>query len=43
MKKLCKFMGTALLSIASLIVITGPASYAGVGIEKLPEFIKKKR
>lgn len=43
MKKLCKFMGAALLSIVSLIVITGPASYGGVGIERLPESIKEKR
>lgn len=43
MKKLCKFMGAALLNMVSLIVVMGPASYSGVGIEKLPESIKEKR
>jgi hypothetical protein len=43
MKKICKVMGTALLSVAALIAVIGPASISGVGIEEIPESIKNKR
>lgn len=43
MKKICKFMGSAFLSVAALIAVVGPASLSGVGFEEIPESIKSKR
>lgn len=43
MKKVCRIMGTILLSMTTLITVISPASFCGVGIEELPESIKKKR
>lgn len=43
MKKFCKFIGTALLGVASLIVIIGPVSLNSVAVEEIPESINKKR
>lgn len=43
MKKVCGIMGTILLSMAALITVISPASFCGVGIEELPDSIKRKR
>lgn len=43
MKKICKLMGTALLSVAALIAVVGPASAGGIGVEEVPQSIKNKR
>jgi hypothetical protein len=43
MKKLCKFLGSALLSVTSLIAIVGPASLNTIAVEELPQSIKNKR
>ncbi len=43
MKKMFKLFGSFLLSVAAVIIATGPTSLAGTGIEEIPESIKKKR
>jgi hypothetical protein len=43
MKKICKLMGTALLSVAALIAVIGPASLSGTAVEKMPNSIGNKR
>lgn len=43
MKKVYKLLGTALLSMAALITIVGPASMSGVAVEEMPNSIKNKR
>jgi hypothetical protein len=43
MKKIFKFMGSFLLSVAALIIVTGPVSIGGIGTEEIPESIKSKR
>jgi hypothetical protein len=43
MKKVMKFMGTALLSMAALISVVGPASVSGIAVEEMPNSIKNKR
>jgi hypothetical protein len=43
MKKICKLMGTALLSVAALIAVIGPASLGGVAVEEMPNSVKNKR
>ncbi|GAA0726213.1 hypothetical protein GCM10008905_22500 [Clostridium malenominatum] len=43
MKKFYKFMGTMFLGLASLIIVVGPASFSGIGIEEMPESIKNSR
>ncbi|SHI95502.1 hypothetical protein SAMN05444401_1894 [Clostridium amylolyticum] len=43
MKKVYKLAGKVLLGMAALIAVVGPASYAGIGVEEIPESIKNKR
>lgn len=43
MKKIMKFMGTALLSVAALITVVGPASLSQIAVEEMPESMKNKR
>jgi len=43
MKRIYKVMGTALLSMAALIGIVGPASIGGVAVEEMPKSMKNKR
>ncbi|MFA9398425.1 MAG: hypothetical protein ACERKV_09195 [Clostridiaceae bacterium] len=43
MKKVCKYFGTFLLSLASMVVITGVASLGGMATEEIPDYIKNKR
>ncbi len=43
MKKMSKYIGGFFLALCSLIVITGAASMFGIGIEDMPESIKKQR
>lgn len=43
MKKFSKLIGQALLSIAALIVVVGPASLSAVAVEEMPESINSKR
>jgi FtsH-binding integral membrane protein len=43
MKKIYKFLGTALLSVAALITVVGPASVSQIAVEEMPSSIKNKR
>lgn len=43
MKKICKLMGSALLGIAALIMVVGPASLNLLAVEDMPESMKSKR
>lgn len=43
MKKMYKLMGKVFLSMAAMITVVGAASYASIGIEKMPESINAKR
>lgn len=43
MKKVYKLIGTALLSVAALFVMVGPASVGGIAVEEMPNSIKNKR
>jgi hypothetical protein len=43
MKKLCKLMGTALLSVAALVAVIGPASLSSVAVEEMPKSMQDKR
>lgn len=43
MKKIWKFSGKFFLSIATLIIFVGFASFGGIAVEEVPKSIKNKR
>jgi hypothetical protein len=43
MKKFQKFIGTALLSLAALITVVGPASVSQIAVEEMPASMKNRR
>lgn len=43
LKTICKFIGKVLLDMAAFITFSAPASVSSVGIEEIPESMRKKR
>ena len=41
--KIKKYLGSFVLLLAAILVNAGPASLAGIGMEEMPESIKKLR